>query len=197
MHRHERAGARRDRRLDLVEIDVARVEVDVDEHRARADAHDDVGGGDEAQRRRDHLVARPDAAGAAAPSPDRRWRRSGCAPVGRPDSATARASSCATCGPLVIQPERSTSATAAMVSSSMLGTREGQAAWITRLGASLMSAPPATTPTMMTPTPGDALHVRHLTEQPPGQADVDHIAERQQADRPGSPARATGRRSTR
>ena len=47
VHRHDGARARGDRRLYLSEIDIARVEPDVDEHRPRADAHDDVGGSDE------------------------------------------------------------------------------------------------------------------------------------------------------
>src|SRR6185312_8042529 len=61
MHRHDRAGARRDRRLDLIEVDIAAIEIDIDEHRMRAHAHDDIRGGDEAHRRRDDLIARPDA----------------------------------------------------------------------------------------------------------------------------------------
>src|SRR6185437_16409862 len=44
MHRHDGAGARGDRRLGLLQVDVARVEADIDEHWPRPDPHDDVGG---------------------------------------------------------------------------------------------------------------------------------------------------------
>ena len=63
MHRQDGAGARCDRRRHLVQIDVARVQSHVHEHRAGAHAHDDVGGGHEAQRRRDDFIALADATG--------------------------------------------------------------------------------------------------------------------------------------
>ena len=44
-----------------VQIDVAGVGLDVDEHRRRAEQHDHLGGGGEGERRRDDLVARLDA----------------------------------------------------------------------------------------------------------------------------------------
>ena len=61
VRRHDRFRARRDRRFDLGEVDVARDEVAVDEHRRRADLDDHVEDGEEALRRGDHLVAGTDA----------------------------------------------------------------------------------------------------------------------------------------
>ena len=51
----------RDARLDLLRIDVVVGEIDVDEHRRRAEAVDHAGGGEERIRGDDDLVARPDA----------------------------------------------------------------------------------------------------------------------------------------
>ncbi len=53
----QHARARRDRRVGRGEVDVARGEVHVDEHGRGPRALDHVGGGEEALRRRDHLVA--------------------------------------------------------------------------------------------------------------------------------------------
>ncbi len=53
--------ARRDRGLELVQVDVAGDRVDVGKHRRGADFDDDVGGGDPGDRRRDHLVTGTDA----------------------------------------------------------------------------------------------------------------------------------------
>ncbi len=60
MHRHDRLGARRDRRDRGGRIDVERVGLDVDEHRLRADPGDAAGGREERIGARDHLVAGPD-----------------------------------------------------------------------------------------------------------------------------------------
>ncbi len=51
----------RDGALDGVRVEVVRARVDVGEDRRRAALPDGVGGGDERQRRHDHLVARTDA----------------------------------------------------------------------------------------------------------------------------------------
>ncbi len=61
MRRKQQARPRRDRGLRLRKIDVARAEVHVDEHGARAGAFDHVAGHEEALGGDDHLVARPDA----------------------------------------------------------------------------------------------------------------------------------------
>ena len=52
----------RDRRLDRREVDVAGDEIAIDEHGLGADLDDHVEDGEKALRRRDHLVARTDAA---------------------------------------------------------------------------------------------------------------------------------------
>ncbi|MBI1990295.1 MAG: hypothetical protein HYS65_11315, partial [Betaproteobacteria bacterium] len=62
MRRQYRAGGRRDRGRGLRQIDVARREVAIDEHRFRADFDDHVGRGEEALRGGNHFVAGADAA---------------------------------------------------------------------------------------------------------------------------------------
>src|SRR6185312_11766257 len=64
MDGHDGPGARRDRGLNLSEINVARIQAHVDEDGPRAHANDHIGCSDEAQGRRDDLIARPDTAGA-------------------------------------------------------------------------------------------------------------------------------------
>ena len=61
VHRDHGPGFRRDRLLDLVQIDVEGVGVDVHEHRRRADIADGLGRGDEGERRGDDFVAFADA----------------------------------------------------------------------------------------------------------------------------------------
>ncbi len=60
MHGHDGPGLGRDGGLDARGIEVAGVGLDVDEHRRRARLEDGGGGGDEAHRRGDDLIARPD-----------------------------------------------------------------------------------------------------------------------------------------
>ncbi len=62
MHRHDRPGARGEGRFDLLQVEVAGGELDIDEDRPGAGAHDHVGGGGEGHRRHDHLVPGPDVA---------------------------------------------------------------------------------------------------------------------------------------
>jgi hypothetical protein len=61
VNRKERPGARRDRRAERVGPDVVRVEIDVDEHRPRADPRDGAGAREERVRGGDDLVAGADA----------------------------------------------------------------------------------------------------------------------------------------
>ena len=60
MHRHDGTGVGGDGGLDARRIEVAGVGLDIDEHRRGAGLEDGRGGGDEAHRRGDDLVARPD-----------------------------------------------------------------------------------------------------------------------------------------
>ncbi len=57
--RDDRAGPRRDRRLDASEVDVPGDGIDVDEDGPRPDLQDHVGRGDPGERGRDHLVPGP------------------------------------------------------------------------------------------------------------------------------------------
>src|SRR5690606_32785592 len=66
VHREDRLRARRDRGLYQARVDVEGAFVDVDEDRRGADVADRLGGGEEAERGRDDLVARADAEGAQA-----------------------------------------------------------------------------------------------------------------------------------
>ena len=59
--RQQRAGARGDRRFQLVQVDIATCRIDVDEHRRRANSENHVGGRHPAQGRGDDFVPRPDA----------------------------------------------------------------------------------------------------------------------------------------
>ena len=59
VHGHDGPRARRDGGRDRIGIEAQRGRVDVDEHGARACAHDHVRGGRPRQRRRDDLVALP------------------------------------------------------------------------------------------------------------------------------------------
>ena len=61
VHRHDRAGARREGALHRLRIQVARDRIDISKDRRRADVHDRVRGCTECQRGRDHLVAGRDA----------------------------------------------------------------------------------------------------------------------------------------
>ncbi len=61
--RDHRLGLGRDRMLDLVRVDVERRRIDVDQLDVGAEVANDLGSGGEGVRRRDHLVARADAAG--------------------------------------------------------------------------------------------------------------------------------------
>jgi hypothetical protein len=63
MHGHDRARPRTDRCFHLIQIEVARVEVHVDEYGMRAPAHDHIRSGDEREGRQDHFVSGTDAAG--------------------------------------------------------------------------------------------------------------------------------------
>ena len=111
--------------LGLFERQVARVEIDVDEHRARAHAQDDVGGGAPAHGRGDDFVAGADAGGH-----ERDFQRFGGGGERAHGAAAAELdNSCSkrsTIGPLASQPERSTSTTPSMVASSMLGRVNGR-----------------------------------------------------------------------
>ena len=62
-HRHDGPGARRDRRLDLPDVDVEARLVHVHEDRPRSREQDAVGAGDEGERDGDHLVPRPHSRG--------------------------------------------------------------------------------------------------------------------------------------
>ncbi len=61
VHDEHGARARAERRTNTIDVERERLGVDVDEHRAGSDAHDALDGGEERERRRDHLVARSDA----------------------------------------------------------------------------------------------------------------------------------------
>jgi len=74
VHRQDRTRARGDRRLRLLQIHVARIEVDVDEYGPGTYTHDDVRRGDEAHRRSNHLISRADAAGEQGHLQSRRRR---------------------------------------------------------------------------------------------------------------------------
>ena len=63
MHRDDGFGARRDRRLYPLRIDVQRVGLHVDEDRRRPDVHDDVDGRGKREGRGDHLVTGSDTDG--------------------------------------------------------------------------------------------------------------------------------------
>jgi hypothetical protein len=71
VHRHDRGSPRRDRRLDRTRVEQARLRIDVDENRTGSGEQDRLDSGDEGERRRDHLVARPDP-GCAEDELDRR-----------------------------------------------------------------------------------------------------------------------------
>ena len=60
VHWHDGTGPRRDRRLDLLLIQVESVKTDIHEHRHRATQHEGVGGRHERVRRHDDFVARTD-----------------------------------------------------------------------------------------------------------------------------------------
>ena len=126
VHGQQHARARGHRRSGRVEVDVARGEVDVDEHRPGARALDHVGGGEEALRGRDDLVAGPDAEELQAPPPSRRWREVSVRTGRPPTYAESAFSKAATCGPLAIQRLRSVSATAAIMPSSIAGRANGR-----------------------------------------------------------------------
>ena len=64
MDRQQRRGRARDRGGHRRRIEVQRDRIDVGEHRTCALVEGDVRAGDERERRRDHLVAVPDADGA-------------------------------------------------------------------------------------------------------------------------------------
>src|SRR5207247_6534333 len=57
----QRAGRRRERRFDLLQVDVPGARIDIDEHRARADLEHDIGGGDPGKGRGNYLVPGADA----------------------------------------------------------------------------------------------------------------------------------------
>jgi hypothetical protein len=99
--------------------------IDVGEHRGGADFDDHVGGGRPGNRRGDHFVARPDAGDAQG---DLHGAGAGIEGAYRAAAEVLgqQASKAWFFGPLVIQPERSTSPTAAMVSSSMVGRENGR-----------------------------------------------------------------------
>jgi len=61
IHGDDCFGCRRNRRLDKIQIQIARDRIDIDESRRRADFKDHVARGHPGKRRRDHLVARTDA----------------------------------------------------------------------------------------------------------------------------------------
>ncbi len=100
--------------------------IDVHEDGPGADLEDDVARRHPRERRRDHLVARADAR-----DPQGDLHRAGAGIEGA-DGASAEdtresfASNAFTCGPEVIQPERSTSATPAIVASSIVGRVKGR-----------------------------------------------------------------------
>src|SRR6516162_717892 len=87
--------------------------------------------------------------------------------TGRPPRyADSSASSCATLGPLASQPERSTSATAAIVSSSMLGRVNGNGGCMGRFESfiRISGARDQHDPHHDDADAGNALHVGDLTE---------------------------------
>lgn len=57
---HDRLRSFRERGFDLIGIDVVRSEIGVNEYRSCTDQGDSLGGGDEAERVRDHFVAGSD-----------------------------------------------------------------------------------------------------------------------------------------
>ena len=63
MHRNDRPGSRRDRRLDPPGVDVVGVGLDIDEDRPGTGPPDRSCRGEEGVRRGDHLVSRPDVEG--------------------------------------------------------------------------------------------------------------------------------------
>jgi hypothetical protein len=125
VHRQNRAGRGGDGGRHAVEVEVARDRIDVDEDRPGADGEDDVAGGHPGERRGDDLVAGADPGQAQG---DLHRARAGVEDARRPAAANSvsLASKAFTCGPEVIQPERRTSATPAMVSSSMVGRVKGK-----------------------------------------------------------------------
>ena len=105
---------------------VLRLGVDVGEHRRGAHVADDVGGGDEGQRRHDDLVAGTDTEKHEGRRGVRRCRLERATPVGR--SAVRSDTACsnaATRGPCATHPEATASAAAAASSSPSQGRITG------------------------------------------------------------------------
>ena len=152
MRRHDRLRPRSDARFGGVDVDVARAGQHVDEHRRGADLDDHVRRGEERHRRRDHFVARTDAAHSQRDLERGGRRRHDAHRALRRRYADNAASNASTFGPLVIQPERSTSATSAIVAVVERGPRERQIGQAHRT-TSVMTARPATRRATMKPMP--------------------------------------------
>ena len=147
MHRHDGARFVVDGARGLVQIEVARHRVHIGKYRRGPHLQDDAGCGHPGQWRGDDFIAR-----AYAGHAQRHFQGGGPRVVGahRATTAVFRQSllECTTlaerakamtgsnvrlCGPVVIQPERSTSATPAIVSSSMSGRVKGRKSSVARL----------------------------------------------------------------
>src|SRR5580658_9074385 len=103
--------------------------------------------------------------------------------TGRPAKyADSVASNSRTCGPLVIQPERSTSATPAMVASSIEGRVNGRNSLLTMAPLGVAAASAARHQPHAEDDDRDAAHTRRaelLGEQQPGSQCVHHVADRE------------------
>ena len=120
VHGEDRLRARRDGRLDRSGVEVQRARVDVREDRRRAFVEDAVGGGDEGERRRHDLVARPQAR-----EPHSEVEPRGAArhrgDVRRPTRSASACSKRSIIGPSESCPERSVSSTSSSSRSSSQG----------------------------------------------------------------------------
>ncbi len=128
VHRDDGLGARRDRRLDRVRVDVQRGRVDVDQLHVGAEVAHHLGGGGEGVRGGDDLVAGADAQRLerqVQPGGGRVDGERSAAPAS-PRKAAKSSSKRLAFGPVVTQPERSVSTTSAISSSPMSGSAKGR-----------------------------------------------------------------------
>ena len=124
VNRHDRLGARSDRRLDRGRIECEVVEFDVGEDRGCARQADRVRGRSEAERRHDDLVAGADADGEEGKVQRGRARVDGDA-VASVDERENSVSKAATSGPWASMPDARTRSTAARSSAPMSGLAAG------------------------------------------------------------------------
>ena len=111
-----------------VDIQIARMKIDIHEDRLGANARDDVCAGGKAHRRHDHLVAVAYSGDLERHFEARRRRSHHPDVASRSQVGRSAASNACTFGPLANCPERNTSATAAMLSASMDGRVNGRRA---------------------------------------------------------------------